>query len=149
MMARPESIYALLVVAVLGCRGGGSTSPESQPATATEPAPTGLAVDAPEAIREAVDMVSACGELEDLTPVMKAWDQVCQNATASGAEFAAQRIEACRAEFLARGRAEHPAPPGEPVVEGRGSEAYEAGLRDGLAGAKYDLLQPLSLDSCG
>lgn len=150
----------LLAVAAIGCRGreGVSSAPEPQPDTATDvasetrPKPgqdlSGLPVDTPDAIREAVEMVVACGELENLVPVMTAWDQLCQHATASGAEVAAQRIEACRAELLARKRAAHPAPPGEPVVEGRGSEAYEAGLRDALVGAKYEFREPLSLDAC-
>jgi hypothetical protein len=138
-------VCALLMVATLACRSDGESSSPSgpQPDTATE-----LPDDAPDAVWEAVDLVSPCDELENLAPIMTAWDQLCQHATASGAEIAAQRIEACRAEHLARRRAEHPAPPGEPVVEGRGSEAFEAGLRDGMMGAKYDLLQPLSLDAC-
>lgn len=137
---------AVLVVAAIGCRGDtvSTTPPDPQSAAATDVAP----VEAPDPVREAVDMVSACSELQNLVPVMTAWDLLCQHATASGAEIAAQRIEACRADYLARARAKHPPTGDEPVEEGRGSEAFEAGLRDGLAGAKYDLLAPLSLDSC-
>jgi hypothetical protein len=129
---------ALLMVAAIGCRSEGESSSPAAP----QPEP------AADAVAEAVDMVSSCDELTNLGPVAQAWDQLCHHATASGAELAAQRIETCRAEFLVRRRAAHPAPPGEPVVEGRGSEAFEAGLRDAMVGAKYDLLQPLSLDSC-
>jgi hypothetical protein len=143
---------SLFVVGVIGCRGGGdSTSPDSQPDTAPESGPKpdqGLPADTSDAVRETVDLISSCGELENLVPVITAWTQLCQHATASGAEIAAQRIEACRSEFLARRRAEHPAGAGEPVVEGRGAEDYEAGLREALALQKYDFLAPLSLDSC-